>query len=129
MAKQGVQLKPGDVVRITYFEPESTHGKVLEKTAEFKFKAVAAMTEAADDRELTPELKGVTDEASIADWNPPFPYYPERVRNKPPHDEDEKYWNDYKATPKAFISLAAGRRFWTSRFGNTTSLRIAPQKG
>lgn len=129
IAKQGVQLSPGDKVRITYFEPESTHNKVLEKTADFKFKAVAAMNEAADDRELTPELKGVTDEASIADWNPPFPYYPERVRNKPPHDEDEKYWNERKATPKAFVSLAAGRRLWSSRFGNTTSLRIAPTEG
>jgi ABC-type lipoprotein release transport system permease subunit len=129
LAKQGVIVKPGDDVTIEYFEPESTHGEVREQSATFRLKAIAEMTPAVADRSFTPELPGVTDQRSIANWDPPFPYDDARVRSRKPHDEDEAYWDNYKATPKAFISLAAGRKLWSSRFGNATSLRITPAPG
>ncbi len=129
LAAQGVQLKPGDEIRLTYFEPESTHGQVVEQTARFKLQAIIELEGAVNDRNFTPELKGVTDEASVADWNPPFPYDPKRVRSTKPNDQDEQYWDKYRATPKAFISLAAGRKLWSSRFGQTTGIRIALAPG
>ena len=52
-------------------------------------------------------------------WDPPFPF--DRRRIGP---DDKAYWKQYGATPKAFVSLATGRRLWASRFGQTTSLRI-----
>jgi len=55
----------------------------------------------------------------MADWDPPFPFDAGRIR-----DADERYWEQYGPTPKAFVSLADGRRLWGSRFGSTTSLRI-----
>lgn len=125
-AQQGVALTPGDTIRLTYFEPESTHGNVAETTRSFKLKAVVAMSGPAADADFTPELRGVTDKASLDNWDPPFPYDPRRVRTTPPHDEDDRYWHDYKATPKAFVSLATGRRLWSSRFGRATSIRIPP---
>ena len=60
----------------------------------------------------------------MADWDPPFPFDAKRIRQ-----QDEKYWDDHGATPKAFVSLAAGRRLWGSRFGRTTSLRVAATEG
>jgi hypothetical protein len=39
---------------------------------------------------------------------------------------DEKYWREYRTIPKAYVNLAAGRRIWASRYGDTTSVRIAP---
>ena len=36
---------------------------------------------------------------------------------------DEDYWNLYRATPKAFISIAAGQKLWRSRFGEVTGMR------
>src|SRR6185437_74328 len=127
-AAQGVKLKPGDPVRLTYFEPESTHGKVVESMKAFKLKAVVAMDGPSADRDFTPELQGVTDQESLANWDPPFPYDSTRVRSTPPNDQDEKYWDDYRATPKAFISLVTGRKLWGSRFGQTTSIRIPASK-
>lgn len=135
LAKQGVKLAPGDPVRLVYFEPESLHGEGREQSADFRLKAIVALADAdgkltaAADPNLTPELKGVTDKRSIANWNPPFKFFPDRVRATPPHDEDDRYWKKYKATPKAFVSLATGRRLWTSRFGNTTTWRIPPRSG
>ncbi|MGH7193806.1 MAG: FtsX-like permease family protein, partial [Candidatus Saccharimonadales bacterium] len=129
LARQGVALVPGDRVRLTYFEPESTHGRVAETTKEFKLKAVVSMSGPAGDPNFTPELRGVTDKASLDNWDPPFPYDPRRVRTTPPHDEDYRYWQDFKATPKGFISLTTGRKLWSSRFGRTTSIRIPPANG
>jgi putative ABC transport system permease protein len=129
MAKQGVTLKPGDTIQLQYFEPESLHGEGKERTTEFRLKAIVELEGAAADRNLTPELKGVTDRQSIANWNPPFKFDPERVRARAPHNEDDQYWRKYHATPKAFVSLATGRKLWSSRFGDTTSWRIPPRPG
>ncbi len=129
LAKQGVMLQPGDALKLEFFEPESTHGKVLERTVSLRLHAVVDLAGAVADRDFTPELKGVTDEDSIADWNPPFPYDPKRVRTTKPNDVDEQYWDTHRATPKAFVSLATGRKLWESRFGRTTAIRVAPQSG
>ncbi len=119
-AAEDLHAKPGDTVSMTYFEPESTHGKVKETTVKLRLAAIADLSGAADDPDLTPELRGVTDQKSISDWNPPFPFDSGRIRKK-----DETYWDEHKATPKAFVSLETGRRLWSSRFGDTTSIRIA----
>ncbi|HEV3417282.1 MAG TPA: FtsX-like permease family protein [Pirellulales bacterium] len=129
MAKQGAKLKPGDTIQLQYFEPESLHGEATERTADFRLKAIVELDGAAADPNLTPELKGVTDKKSIANWNPPFKFYPDRVRSRAPHNEDDLYWQKYHATPKAFVSLATGRRLWSSRFGDTTTWRIPPRSG
>jgi ABC-type antimicrobial peptide transport system permease subunit len=73
----------------------------------------------ANDPDLTPEVKGITDQASISDWDPPFPFDEKRIRL-----EDDAYWENHRTTPKAYVSLAAGRKLWASRFGNVTSFRI-----
>ncbi len=123
-AAEDLGVKPGDEIEITYFEPESTHGQVREGTARFRLKAIVAITGLAADPDLTPRMPGVTDQLSIGDWDPPFPFEASRVR-----DKDEAYWDDHRTTPKAFVSLAAGRRLWSSRFGDTTAIRFAPPAG
>jgi len=121
---QGVAIGADDEIRLTYFEPESTHGNVLEKTVTLKLQGVVELAGVTADRDFTPELKGVTDEASIADWDPPFPYDSKRVRSRPPNDIDERYWDEHHATPKGFVSLATARKLWQSRFGRTTAIRV-----
>ncbi len=132
MKAQGDNPDIGSPITLTFFEPESTHGKIQEISHTFRLAAVVPLATPderpmpANDPNLTPEVPGVTDQQSIDDWNPPFPYDDSRVRSSKPNDQDEEYWKHYKATPKAFVSLAAGRRLWKSRFGQTTSIRIPP---
>ena len=38
--------------------------------------------------------------------------------------QDEDYWDEYRTTPKAFISLSSGRQLWESRWGSLTSIRM-----
>ena len=118
-AADRLHARVGDTVRVAYFEPDSLNGEVREKTAALRLAAVVQLAGAADDRDLTPAVKGMTDELTMANWDPPFPFDAKRIR-----PADEEYWDHYGPTPKAFVSLATGRRLWGSRFGQTTSLRV-----
>ena len=121
-----LDVEPGDKITVHFYEPESTHGELKENIlpATFKLKAVVPLADPqerptrAGDPDLTPELPGVTDQASINDWDLPFKLV-EKIR-----PQDDTYWETYRTTPKAFISLARSRELWQSRFGDTSSLRI-----
>jgi putative ABC transport system permease protein len=121
LAAQGRPVTVGDRLRISLFEPETIHGRVTETEAELRISGVAAMTGGAIVRGVVPEVEGITDEDSIADWDPPFPFDSARVRTTPPHDEDDRYWKAHGPTPKAFLSLATARRLAAGRFGGTTA--------
>ena len=85
--------------------------------------AVVPIEGAAADRNLAPVYPGITDSETLADWDPPFPIDLRRVRRV-----DEDYWKRYRTTPKAFIPLEVGQRLWRSRYGDRTSVRIAPAR-
>jgi len=128
LAAQGQPVAINDRLRLSVFEPETTHGRVVETTFDLTISGIAAMEEAATARGVVPTVEGITDEDSIADWDPPFPFDAARVRSTPPHDEDDRYWKDHGPTPKAFVSLATARRMAASRFGATTAW-LVPQAG
>jgi len=125
------QPERGATIYVRYFLPESTHGEPQQREAPFTLTDVVELEGAAADPDLTPNVPNVTDQDSLADWEPPFePFYWEWLRDDgTPGEEshkDEDYWTQHKATPKAFVSLAAGRKLWESRFGRTTSIRVRP---
>jgi hypothetical protein len=121
LAAQGRPVAVGERLVLECFVPETLDGRVEETSHELRIAGIAAMRGAAVERALVPDVEGVTDEASIADWDPPFPFDRARIRATPPHDEDEAYWKAHGATPKAFVSLATARRLAGSRFGGTTA--------
>ncbi len=139
-AAENISAKVGDTIRLAYFEPETAHGQEIETTAEFKLKAIVKLTQPAvpydrkqvaeydepptlvNDPDLTPFVPGVTDVESIEQWNLPFETG-HRIR-----PEDNKYWDDYRTTSKAFVSLAVGKKLWSSRFGDTTTFRLSAKE-
>lgn len=128
-AANDLGAKPGNMIRVAYFDPETTHGEPRERTTQLKLKAIVPLAEAdapplkTNDPELTPELKGMTDSKSIEKWLVPFKL------TRAIRPRDDQYWIDHRTTPKAYVSLARGRKLWGSRFGQTTSLRVVPADG
>lgn len=139
-AANDLQAKPGDRIRLAFYEPETVHGEPRERTANFTLRAIVPLTEPSspydrrrvaqfdqlptcvNDPDLTPEVDGITDQQTIDKWETPFKLE-RQIR-----DQDEQYWKNHRTTPKAFVSLSAGRKLWGSRFGATTSVRIpAPE--
>lgn len=113
-----LQVSVGDSVEMEYFEVGLMRDLQVRK-ARFKVQEVISMDEAVPDKELIPHLPGLTDAGSCRDWNAGIPIDLESIRTK-----DEDYWRDYKGTPKAWISLQEGQKYWGNRFGNLTSLEI-----
>jgi ABC-type antimicrobial peptide transport system permease subunit len=116
-AAEQMNAELGDRIRLMYFEPESSHGEVETRSAGFMVRGIFEMEGPAGSPFLVPEMKGITDKLEIGEWNPPFPFEADRIE-----DADEQYWEQYRATPKAFVSLKAAKKLWGSRFGSTTSL-------
>lgn len=128
LSAQGADVTVGTRLELRFFMPETRDGRVEETTETLRISGIAAMIGAATARGLVPEVEGITDEASIADWDPPFPFDRGRVRTTPPHDEDDRYWKAHGPTPKAFVALDTARRFAGSRFGETTAWLLPRQR-
>ncbi len=119
---QDLAAKVGDVVRLTYHVVGS-HGELPEEERRFRVRGIVTLDDTvAADRGLVPEVHGITDVKTFDEWDAPFPM-------KPVTKRDDAYWTKYRATPKAFVSLKTAQELWGSRYGNLTSLRMAPIPG
>ena len=108
----------GQPIEIEYYYWESAAGLVT-RHATLRLAGVVAIGGAID-ATLAPDVPGITGAKSLRAWDPPFPLDLRRVRT-----QDEAYWDRYRATPKAFVTLAGGQALWESRFGRLTSIRVA----
>lgn len=113
------KLQVGDEVEIRYYVVGNGR-ELREQTAKFPVRGILPMDHAAVTPAWTPPFPGVSDVDNCRDWDPGFP-----MDNKAIRDQDEKYWDDYKGTPKGFIALADGQRLWGNRFGRLTAVRFA----
>jgi len=125
-----LKAKVGDLVTLTYYEPETTHGVLREaKSQALKIRAIVPLQDAennrtmAGDARLTPDLPGVTDQRSMSDWDLPFELI------EPIRSVDEDYWEKYSTTPKAFVSYALAKKLWSTRWGTDSVLRLPASAG
>jgi ABC-type lipoprotein release transport system permease subunit len=124
-AAKDLSVRPGDLLEISYYAV-GPHEELTNETTELRLDGIVEMEGLGADRELVPDYPGLQDAEDISAWDPPFPVDLRLIR-----EEDEEYWDEHGAAPKAFVSAATGKRLWTTRFGSTTSVRIgsAPRKG
>lgn len=108
----------GDQLTVKYFVIGPSGG-LREDSATLSVRAIVPLTGAAGDRELMPRFPGIADEEDCKNWHPGVPIDLERIR-----PVDEKYWEDHRGTPKAFLSLATGQRLFANRFGSLTAVRL-----
>jgi ABC-type lipoprotein release transport system permease subunit len=109
----------GTHVQLRYYAIDEGH-RLEKHDATFELTQVVPLEAPADDPDLTPEFPGITDKLDIGEWrNPPFPYDRKRITSA-----EEDYWKRYRATPRAYISLAKAQRLWGSRFGKLTSMQF-----
>lgn len=119
-AARELRARAGDEVVLDYYVWRE-EGRLETRTASFRLSAVVPIAAPAADRTLVPDYPGITESAHMGDWDPPFPVDLSRIR-----PADEKYWDAYRTTPKAFVPLAVAQELWGHRLGRLTSLRLAP---
>lgn len=108
----------GDSIQLRYFKMGAAR-KLTEDSACFCIKTILPITNPFFDRTLMPDFPGLSDAGNCRDWETGAPVNLNKIREK-----DEKYWNDFRGTPKAFISLAAGQKLWDNDFGHATAFRF-----
>jgi len=112
-----------DPLSLEYYLWEEPGGLVT-RSARFRVAAIVPIAGFAAQRDLAPVYPGITEARTLGDWDPPFPVDLRRIRRV-----DEDYWDQYRTTPKAFISFETAQKLWGSRFGDRTSVRLVPQAG
>lgn len=113
---EDLALSAGDWVSVLSYRVD-TGARLVEETNRFRVRGIVPLQGLHADRSLMPEFPGLSKAESTQDWDAGF----ELTRQI--RDKDEAYWKRWRGTPKAFITLAAGRRIWANRFGNATSIR------
>ncbi len=112
-----IKAQSGDVIELSYFVL-SSDGKLDEHRKKFTVREVVEIEGLAADQTLMPDFPGLKDVENCRQWEPGVPVDLDKIR-----DVDEKYWEDYRGTPKAFISLKTGQQMWSNRYGSVTAVR------
>ncbi len=115
-------LKTGDSISLKYFVigPLRT---IKEVKNLFIVKGIIPTQSKFINNSLMPLFPGLADAESCSDWETGVPIDLTKIR-----DKDEKYWNQYKGTPKALVSMQAGLSMWGNKFGDYTSIRFEKEK-
>lgn len=115
---EDLAASPGDEVELVY-NVVGPGRRLIEQSRKFRVASVAAIGENGWDQTWTPEFPGIFDVEDLDEWEPGIPIDRDRIREK-----DDVFWDDYRATPKAFVGIDAAREMWSNRFGNATALRF-----
>ena len=117
-------VAPGAQVAVKYFVMGERR-QLVEKARTFTVAAPILemdtpqlQTDADGKDSWMPDFPNVPDKKSFGKWKPGFDFDATRIRKK-----DEAYWEKYRGTPKAFVTLKTGQEMWGNRWGNLTSIR------
>ncbi|MFH1718356.1 MAG: ABC transporter permease [Planctomycetota bacterium] len=112
-----IGAKVGDTIELTYFVVGPMR-KLVERKSGFTVRKILPMAGLAVDPELMPDFPGLADANNCRDWEPGIEIDLDKIRAK-----DEAYWDRYRGTPKAFVTLKAGQAMWANRYGDLTAVR------
>lgn len=118
-AADRLRAREGDTIRIRYYVSEGL--KTLD-TAEVRLRVgrVVPLSEWVADGTLSADFPGLSDVERCTDWDSDLPIRMDRIT-----DEDERYWDLYRSTPKAIIPYEAVVADWSNAFGSATAVRVS----
>ena len=117
-----LNLKKGDSVAMRFFIVGPLR-RLAESQETFIVKEVVPIKGQFADKSLMPDIPGLSDAGNCSDWETGIPIDLGRIR-----DKDEKYWTDFKGTPKAFISISLAKELWENMYGAYTAVRFPLDK-
>ena len=115
---EDLSASPGDSLVLSYYIVGPLR-ELTEDSSTFIVKSIVPMKGIFADQNLMPDLPGLSDAGNCRDWETGVPIELGLIR-----DRDEDYWDEWKGTPKAFISVSKGKELWHNRFGTYTALRF-----
>ncbi len=117
---EDLSVNMGDTIKLNYFVIGSLR-TLEQKSKQFIIKDIVPINSKLFDKTLMPEFPGLSDAGNCSEWETSIPIDLGKIR-----DKDEEYWENYRGTPKALISIDAGLKMWDNKYGNYTSIRYKP---
>ena len=113
----------GDTIRVSYYKSEGL--KRLDTDArQFKVGRVVPLSEWVSDGSLSADFPGLSNVERCTDWDSGLPIQMDLIT-----DEDERYWDLFRSTPKAIIAYDAVVGDWGNAYGSATAIRIPKMRG
>jgi len=98
-------LQPGaGPARLRYFQTGAFRDIMV---SDASFARLRLVDDRAITRALSADIPGLTDSASCSQWDAPLPVDLKRIR-----DDDEAYWREHGAKPKAYIALSRAQELF-----------------
>ncbi|MGE4550981.1 MAG: hypothetical protein AAEJ57_06290, partial [Opitutales bacterium] len=119
-AAADLNVTAGAAVTLSYYVVGERR-KLMEESRTFRLRMVTplpAKVPEGEESDWTPQFPGLSEAESCGEWDTGIP-----IKHKV-RDKDEEYWDNYRGSPKAFVTLAAGQAMWSNRWGSLTGLRI-----
>lgn len=118
-AANRLRARVGDTIRIGYYTSKGL--KTLD-TAEVHLRVarIIPLSEWEEDGSLSADFPGLSNVERCTDWDSDLPINMDLIT-----DEDERYWDLYRSTPKAIIPYDAIASDWGNAYGNATAIRVA----
>ncbi len=114
-----LNAKVGDNIAVSYFT--SNDLKTLStKSIQLRVKKIVPLSELVADKTLSANFPGLSDVERCTDWDSDLPINMDLIT-----DEDERYWEIYRSTPKAIIAYDAISEDWSNAYGSATAIRVA----
>jgi ABC-type lipoprotein release transport system permease subunit len=114
----GVKTNEALTVRWRRFE---AGGRLAADSRAFRVRAVISTDAAATARGAMPVFPGLAGVDSCAAWDVGLPMDGEKLKDA----ANEAYWKQWRETPKAFITFAAGKACFGTVFGEAMSVRVS----
>ena len=118
-----LNAKPGDIVKLTHYVLTPRGALAVAPPRPFRVRSIRPMDAgpaAECMKNLMPTIPGLSDKTSCTDWKLGTRVNAGDIRI----GLDDRYWLKHRGTPKAFVTLAAGRNMWANRFGNLTAIHF-----
>lgn len=111
---EDLNVRQGEALTLSYSLPGSG-GNLTESDHTFTVAGILPMDHPLVTEDFTPAIPGLTDAENCSEWDPVLPIDMRAIR-----PEDEAYWDQFRSTPKAFLSLATAQELWATPFGSLT---------
>ena len=113
-----LQINIGDTVELKYYIIGPLR-RLVQESQKFMVKSIIPNKSKTINSSLMPNFPGLSEAGNCSDWETGIPIDLDKIR-----DKDEDYWNEFKGTPKALISIQSGLKLWNNQFGNYTAFRF-----
>jgi putative ABC transport system permease protein len=112
----------GDTIQLSYYRLDENN-KLIEETKPFVVRTIIPLEDREEFRLLVPSFPGLSEVSNCRDWKPGVSIDLKKIRKR-----DEEYWNEYRGTPKAFVTLKTAQSLWANLYGSYTSIRFPDEE-